>query len=214
MTCGMEMFEGLCRQEGIEGKEVGLIKEILDPMESYHRSTYEHSLRVGTMAAKIAKVVDSDPRLAIYGVWHDMGKLEIPIDLLDSMNFSREDMTIMKRHTTEGYKILFEKGYTFAAGIALFHHLFQKESYPVLNGGIAKENGTTIALPYSEQEIKQILDYSEIVSIADKDDALKRENNRHGQKRLSLEERKSCLIREHSKRKSLIECLYEKGVLN
>ncbi len=132
-------------------------------MAAHHPDTEAHMRRVGNLSGKLwEETFQTDGFMAQQcGYWHDIGKLDIDVETLDKtfvkarIPFDNHDMEKMYKHPENGYKRIFDI-HPVAALVALTHHTWQSESYPV---------GLEVGM------LPHIIDYSHIVSIADKADA-------------------------------------------
>lgn len=192
---------------GIEQVHKDAINHMLEELREYHEPTYEHSIRVGLKARKIAGFMNLHEKPAFYGVLHDIGKRRIPLEVLGkTKGFDEEDMNIMKNHSLAGYSMLLDAGYMFSAWIALTHHRYQPNFYPE----------TLPDLPFSlcEKTNASLRMYSRIVSIADHNDALRRKNDRFGDVEMKAEKGKEIMIQLNKDQEGLILKLYDAGILN
>ena len=130
--------------------------------------------------------------------------MKIPLDVLaKTKGFNEKDMEIMKAHALEGYKILKEEGLLFSSWLAINHHQFQKNKYPLTlpDFPIQVCEGTRLLLGI----------YPRIISLADHYDALKRENDRF--KRVpSYREAREILTNTNKDQTYLINKLYSVGI--
>lgn len=148
-----------------------LIKHALEHRHVFHplhtlkgkdEYTYRHSINVGLLSALIARLLGLPDEVCIEvgeaGLFHDIGKLEIPDEILNKpATFNNEEREMMRKHTQYGYALLrkFPNLPKSLADVALLHHeRLNGTGYPF---GLRHEN-----IPLSVQ----------IVSVADKFDAL------------------------------------------
>lgn len=101
---------------------------MLSNMRNLEDPIYSHSLNVGLISRVIGKwlklPLEEVNLLTLAGLLHDIGKTQIPKDILNKPDkYTDEEFAIMKTHTTLGRKILNGKGFdpriTYAA---LQHH--------------------------------------------------------------------------------------------
>jgi response regulator RpfG family c-di-GMP phosphodiesterase len=114
-------------------------------------------------------------------------------------------MEVMKSHVQIGHDILMNEGYTFSAWIALTHHYYQKNSYPLVlpQKPVMFSHGTNLLVDF----------YARIVSIADHNDALKRRNDKFGTPDIKQSKAREIMFSTNPDQKYLIEYLYTEGVL-
>lgn len=144
----------------------------LDPI---HREHYDHCVRVGLLARRIAQFRGFDEKaLFLAGIFHDVGKQEIRSELLGKTDpWTDEDKNEVQGHVLAGYRLLRGK-FDFSAEIMLLHHRFQSNAYP-------KELPTP-SQEFSEETSELINEYAKTLVIADVYDALHRDNSRFGEK--------------------------------
>ena len=124
--------------------------------------TFKHSVDVATLAMIIAKRLDMSPRevydIGIAGLLHDMGKTQIPNEILNKPGrLTDDEFQVMKSHSRLGYNIL-KKRNEFPPMIPLAvlqHH--------------EKMNGTGYPL---KCKADKIVPFAKILSVADVYDAL------------------------------------------
>lgn len=137
------------------------IFDMLHHMRDFSDSTFVHSINVGMIAAIIGrwsgKAELEEHLLVACGMFHDIGKLLIPADILNKPGKLTEDeFEIMKTHAEKGYELL--KNLNIDERIkkcALMHH--------------EKINGS--GYPQGLRG-NQIDDFAKIITIADIYDAL------------------------------------------
>ncbi|MFT7128004.1 MAG: HD-GYP domain-containing protein (c-di-GMP phosphodiesterase class II) [Gammaproteobacteria bacterium] len=134
----------------------------LSLLKNVDEYTAQHSLNVGLLSIVLGRAEGLSPTdletVGLCGMMHDMGKSEIPLDILNKEGaFSGDEFAIMKLHTTKGYHILNKKSdmEPIVAEVAYSHH-------ERLNG-----QGYPRRLP-----AEQISYFTRIVSIADTYDAI------------------------------------------
>lgn len=129
---------------------------------------YDHSAAVAMIAGVISRKLlskdrRSSQRIALGGLYHDVGKTCVPNQILNKPGkFTPEEFEVMKTHTSLGYEELLQaigRGAPIDAEVALValqhHEKFCGHGYP---------NGLKGRL---EEDSKGIHEFSRIVSIAD-----------------------------------------------
>ena len=124
--------------------------------------TFKHSVDVATMAMIIGKNYGLSKEelrdLGTAGLLHDLGKSQIPLDVLNKPGkLDDDEFALMKQHSLFGFKILKEKN-QFSEGIlkgVLQHH--------------EKINGKGYPLGSSDEQIHK---FAKIIAVADVYDAL------------------------------------------
>lgn len=150
------------RIKDLKAAYIGVLEIMSKYLESAHRYTKGHSVRVAHLAEDIA-IAMSLPRLEVENVkaaalLHDIGKIEISIDILDkAAALSREDKEVMSTHPEKGAKIL-----TLVGGIL-------KEAVPLV---LAHHKYYFNPQKFSTKEADQIPIGTAIIAVADTYDAL------------------------------------------
>lgn len=129
---------------------------MLYSMHSYSDSTYMHSMNVGIIASLIGKWLgwsEEEQRLLhTCGLFHDVGKLAIPKEILDKPGkLTDEEYAIMKTHAVEGYNLIKDIGLDpSVVNAALMHH--------------ERCDGTGYPMGLTRDKIDK---YSKVIAIAD-----------------------------------------------
>ncbi|MCW8932865.1 MAG: HD-GYP domain-containing protein, partial [Gammaproteobacteria bacterium] len=138
---------------------------LLSQIKNKDEYTAEHSLRVGLFSAALGKELGLKPleikNLGTCGLLHDIGKVKVPIDILNKPGaFTGNEYETMKAHTTYGKKLLIGKSGIYAGAVdtAFSHHeRLDGKGYP---RGVNSEK-----IPYFAKIVA-------IVAIADTYDAI------------------------------------------
>ena len=200
-------------QDRVSREEQRRIFGLLENLNG-HPPTKEHCFRVCLKAREIAAFFYRPTKhVARGGALHDIGKVRIPLEILKKSEFydeenpyTPEDHELMKEHTKAGFEILTSEGFFMSAWIALTHHHFQKNAYP-------------LKLPPYTPELISTREYltantnSRIVSIADQWDASSRRNNLHTSQSPTSDKIKENLIQGNLDWVEQIEHLYSAGIL-
>ncbi len=170
------------------------------------RAHYDHSLRVGHLAQSIASFVYQEPRpLLLAGTLHDIGKCQIPLDVLGkTSNWTEADALVMQEHVMAGYHLV--KGtFDLSAEVLLWHHKFQKNGYP----DVLPEH----LHDYSHGTKVLIVEYGRILALADVYDALHRPNDKFGSG-MSGERIRTLMFELNPDRTHLVGHLYLAGIFS
>src|SRR4051812_14953283 len=108
----------LTAQELVASQEAYLgprVRALLVRLEARDTSTGEHTRRVAMLAATVADELKlpalSRRHLAIGGLLHDIGKLAVPLEILQKpASLTDEEFAAIKRHPGDGRKLLEELG--------------------------------------------------------------------------------------------------------
>lgn len=202
-----EMLESAFVEFEVKDDHMQSVSGYLTVLKLKHQPTYEHSIRVGLLGARICRFLHLDPKVLLFaGTLHDIGKTLVRTELLQkTTGFTEQDMEEMRRHPEDSYRLL--RGvHDFSAEVALRHHRHQENGYP--------KRLPKTKIPYSGNTKLMIEYYSRLLSLADFYDALtSRENDKFGEKKkLSCEEAKAILLAKNQDQKHLIEQLYLNGI--
>jgi len=195
--------------EGVTPSHRDDIRAYLQILKNRDQKTYEHSIRVGVLAAKIAifaaKPGISARMLLWAGLLHDIGKTLIPPGILTkTASFTSEDYAAMEPHVKYGWDIL-ANVHDYAAHIIVRHHQFGPHPYPA-------------ELPPLPEHLKDkaemVQTAARLLAMADYYDALTtRSNDKNGQKPLTPSQRREIYMRDNADQKELAELLESVGVL-
>ena len=94
-----------------ESLEDNIVSTLLEPLSKHHYGTYIHSIHVAFLAVQIGiecnLPVEDLKILSLGSVLHDIGKIEVPIELLDKKGaLTDEEFAIIKKHPEKGYLLL------------------------------------------------------------------------------------------------------------
>ncbi len=189
--------------------EKSVIQNTLFDLHTKHQETFEHSIRVALCCQRISDFLKlGTSTLFLAGLLHDVGKLKIDQNLLNKKdNWTVEDKEQIKPHVLAGYELIVDT-FELPATIILYHHMFQPDPYPKIS-----ELPDTI-FDGSLLHMK-ILHFGKLLSIADCYDALHRKNSCCKELNCSDENAiRDKLISQNIELKTLIQTLFEAGVLN
>ena len=130
-------------------------------MHSYSDATYMHCMNVGVIATLIGKWLgwkeDDLKNLNACGMFHDIGKLSIPKEILDKPGkLTDKEYEIMKTHTIKGYELLKNSGVDrrIIKSALMHHERCDGSGYPL------------------KLKADKLDDYTKIIAIADVYEAL------------------------------------------
>lgn len=115
------------------------VRSLLTNLADYHMPTYIHSLHVALIAVQMGSehgFSDTDLLdLASGALLHDIGKIEIPLSILDKDGpLTDEEFAVIKMHPLISYQLLNEQSVAHAHVIdliCLMHHLYLDDTgYP------------------------------------------------------------------------------------
>ncbi|MFA4917797.1 MAG: HD-GYP domain-containing protein [Thermodesulfovibrionales bacterium] len=135
-------------------------------IKDYDEYTYHHSVNVSILTIALGQRLGLSKKilteLGVVALFHDIGKVEIPSDVLNkATNFTEDEWKLMKRHPVWGVKAILKlRGLDStairSAIVAFEHHMnFDLSGYP------------KVRKKYSELDF-----YSRIVSLVDQYDAM------------------------------------------
>lgn len=212
MLEGIELdikLEEAFEKYSVKQEDRSTLLDYLDLLMSKHLVTRlhgEHSKRVGLKAGEIAQFLDLDKRALLYaGLTHDLGKCQVPMGTLGKTSgWTEKDSEAIQTHVMDGYRMLMGR-FDFTADTMVLHHTFQINGYPgVLPPPLHS---------YSEETHVLIIEHGRILALADVYDALHRENDKFGEKKVlsDVEIRRQMLIL-NPDREKLVEDLYKVGI--
>lgn len=180
------------------------IVAFLHPLKIKDYITYEHGIRVGLLASRIAHFMHLDQKALLYaGLLHDIGKTQARLEILQKTeDWTPDDKEEIKQHVLDGYRMIRGR-FDFSAEVILWHHRFQ------VGGGYPKELPAPLH-DYEEGTKMMITLYGRILSLADCFDALHRINDKFGI--LTGEQIKEKMLTFNRDQQFLIEELYSAGI--
>ncbi|PLT30404.1 HD domain-containing phosphohydrolase [Peribacillus deserti] len=106
---------------------VGELTKVLKQIEEKDHYTYSHSVRVQAYSLRIAKELqlskDILENLYFASVYHDVGKIHIPEDILNKPGkLTPEEFEILKKHSADGCQMVKSTYYSHIGEIILQHH--------------------------------------------------------------------------------------------
>lgn len=127
----------------------------MSSLRTHHEYTYSHCVNVGILSASVGAKLNLDReklvQLGIAGMLHDIGKKDIPIELLDKKDkLSVEEFETLKEHPENGFKMLLNtRGISSVSkvGVLQHHERFDGTGYPKgLKGKEITEFGRILAV--------------------------------------------------------------------
>lgn len=109
-------------------ESAGQLFDFIHIMRDRDESTYAHFLNVSMICNIFAKWLNLSEKdteiLTVAGTLHDVGKLQIPLEVLTKTGkLTNEEYEIIKTHTVKGYKILEKQDFDIRIKqAALMHH--------------------------------------------------------------------------------------------
>lgn len=97
---------------------------LIDQLERHHSYSAAHSRRVAFLAQQCAQGLGLDAdRVYVHALLHDVGKSEIPREILDSArDLDAAELELMRSHAVRGEAILQRGPFKDEAGTARSHH--------------------------------------------------------------------------------------------
>jgi putative nucleotidyltransferase with HDIG domain len=209
MTESEKLLDEAFENEGVAQNHRDDIKAYLQILKNRDQKTYEHSVRVGLLASKIALYAATpgiSARMMLWaGLLHDIGKTLVPPGVLTkTSNFTQEDYAAMEPHVKYGWDML-SNVHDWTAQIVVRHHQFGSHPYPAVLPPLPD---------YLSAKADMIQTAARLLAMADYYDALmNRGNDKNGQKPLTPSQRREIYMKDNADMKWLAELLESVGVL-
>lgn len=131
-------------------------------LKSKDAYTSQHSMNVCILSIALGRQVNLSVEelnlLGLCGMMHDMGKMRIPLDILNKPEkLNSKEFNVMKTHTTEGWKLLMSSHDMYEGAIDVAHSHHEK----LAGGGYPRK-----------LDDQNITPYTRMVAIADMYDAI------------------------------------------
>jgi putative nucleotidyltransferase with HDIG domain len=185
------------------------IRAYLKILKNRDAETYEHSVRVGVLASKIAIYAAKEgvsARMMLWaGLLHDIGKSLVPPAILTKKAaFTKDDYAAMEPHVKYGWDML-SSVHDYTAHIIVRHHQFGPHPYPEILPPLPDH------LLDSEAMINTA---ARLLALADYYDALMHRNNeKNGKAPLTPKQRREIYMRDNGDQRELVELLESVGVI-
>lgn len=172
----------------------------LNLLKKHHPESYEHSLRVGLLAAylgyKNSLPIKKIKLLCYAGLLHDIGKIDTPTHILNKKTkLTKNEFNKIKEHPRKGFLRLNKRGFEKVRRIVVMHHEYCDCPYP--RKGIERRKTKR-----SERRAKEFNDLGQILNVADMFDALAHSRAYH--KPVDCEQIKKILDKEFKGKKKYI----------
>lgn len=144
---------------------------LLSLLMDYHLSSYLHSVQVSLKSLESARFLGYDGKQMFFaGLLHDIGKLEVPVEILDKrIDFGEEEYRIIHLHPEKGYAMV-KCIFPFEAEVILRHHKFCKISYPKEFPEPVNPEGF---------DMNKIESYARLLGVIDYHDSMRRHDSYH-----------------------------------
>ncbi|MGV8142926.1 MAG: HD-GYP domain-containing protein [Candidatus Pacearchaeota archaeon] len=158
----------------------------LDSLRAHHPDSFRHSRRVGILCVDIGQEYGIAPRdlplLGLSGVLHDIGKVRVPLSILDGKKsqLEREELAIVQQHPHYGLEILRDFAGGLPGKVAVGHHEFVLEgaSYPrkkrIMTGEIEDEFAEITAVADFLDALAHKRSYKPPMSVGQSEEILRR----------------------------------------
>lgn len=200
----LDLFKRLTEQ-----RELG---EYLAGLLEHHEDSFEHSWRVGLYAVDLG----IENKLAgglLYplgysGSLHDVGKKEIPLEILAKEGpLTEEEKRIIKQHPRLGFLFAKDEGMMTVRKVIVGHHEFKREgAYPRSGKDRRKVKRRGPERRRQEPGVRQL---AQMVAVADVYDALR--NKREYKEALAEEEVERILKRDFTGEEKYVEQMMGRG---
>lgn len=119
---------------------------VINHLQMVHRQddyTFHHSMNVAVTSGLLGRWLgytgSNLKELILAGLLHDVGKMQIPVEILNKPGkLSVDEMEIMKQHTTRGYQLVKKNKYVplgVLSGILQHHERMDGTGYPLKTAG-------------------------------------------------------------------------------
>lgn len=174
---------------------------LLSLMMDYHMPSYLHSVQVSLKSLEASRVLGYGKKQMFFaGLLHDIGKLKVPIEILDrQVEFGEEQYRIIQKHPAEGYAMV-KDIFPLEAEVILRHHKFCKISYPQEFPEPVNPNCFDMNL---------IENYAKLIGVLDYHDSMKRQDGYV----YPAGDKKHIIMQERPGMDEIIRQLFDAGIL-
>lgn len=113
-------------KEFLSVEQLDFLKDYLEKMKEFSIETYNHIINVSEIALVMAKesnLSEYDTQVLYYGaLLHDIGKLEVPSEILHKPKLTDEEMNYVRQHSKYGYNSLKNLFSDEIINLVLNHH--------------------------------------------------------------------------------------------
>ena len=139
----------------------GLLSQLMD----WHMPAYIHCMQVSLKSLEASRFLGyNNKKMFFAGLLHDIGKLNVPVEILDKrIDFGEEEYRIIHKHPEEGYAMV-KDIFPFEAEVLLRHHKFCSISYPETLPKPVNPNGFDMRQIEQHARLLGVLDYHDSMS--------------------------------------------------
>jgi len=190
----------------------------LNVVADKHPDTAQHSMRVGVLAARIARVQaipGVTPKMLLWaGCLHDVGKVVVDLETLNKVEkFTKKDMKKMEPHVIMGWQML-DKLHDYTAAIIVRHHQFGPKPYPTKLPELPDWLEPKKALINTAARQLALADYYDALMNRKNDkNKAKPKKGEKVAKELNGEEKRNLYFKDNADQSRLIMLLEQQGVL-
>jgi putative nucleotidyltransferase with HDIG domain len=209
MATSDEVLDEAMTAEGITPGNQDDIRAYLKILKNRDEATYEHSVRVGVLASKIAIYAAKEgvsARMMLWaGLLHDIGKSLVPPGVLTKKEaFTQEDYAAMEPHVKYGWDML-SNVHDYTAHILVRHHQFGPHPYPEVLPPLPEHLRDSEAMINTAARLLALADYYDAL--------MHRDNEKNGKAPKTPKQKREIYMRDNGDQKDLVELLESVGVL-
>lgn len=110
----------------LNAEQMDFIKNYLRQMKNFSKETFNHIINVSEISLVMAKAANLSPEdtrnLYIGAILHDIGKLQIPSEILHKPKLTDEEFNTIKNHSQLGYNALGDMFNDEVKNLVVNHH--------------------------------------------------------------------------------------------